>query len=146
MSEISTAVENLPQEPEEPKRKKKDANVLKQSPAPTCPACLGTVQAIAHPDAYECITCGTVFQTPTEPMLNGKTFGELYASAKDGEEFVYPDTELRSFRSLEQLDAQKVTSVFSNGGIVAALVRAGFTVLRHTPHVVFSKPTNNSQE
>lgn len=114
----------------------KAVSAIKQSPA--CPCCGGAGVAIA--DGYECAKCGTVYQTPTEPTLNGKTFGELFTAAKSGDSFVFPGAELRSLRSLGQLADQNVTSVYSNGGIVAALVRAGFHVSEHAPDVIFEKP------
>ncbi len=99
-----------------------------------CPCCFGAFDG-------ECIKCGTTSQET--PTLNGKTFAELFASAEPGEEFIFPAADMRCERSLAQLAGQ---SVFSNGGIVAALVREGFTVSTHTPDVVFSKPNNNPQE
>lgn len=102
-----------------------------------CPGCYGHARAIG--EAHECVQCGTVFHSAVAPTLNGKTFDELFASAAKGETIVYTEP-TRQGRTLEALQRHKVTSVFSNGGIVAAAARAGFTVLAHSPRVIIQKP------
>jgi hypothetical protein len=137
----STAVENsddqampIPEDTKPRRKKGTDVDVNTQPLVRSkCAACHSPIQV----GDVECVHCGST--ALYEPTIDSVSFGDLFASAKSGDEFEYLGP-YRNGRDLDALKRHGQESIFSHGGIVAAAVRAGFIVLAHSPKVIFQKP------